>query len=361
MTLWRIARLRGVASFLVAVVAVTVVGCGAPSRSNAAPEIINPTGLGISGGHGWQALSQTELDRQLTIVADTGAKWIRIDLDWSGIEPRRGHQDWADSDRVVNSARAHGLYVLAILTYTPRWAMRDRTGDDKAAPDPALYGQFVADAIERYRSKIRHWEVWNEPNIDTFFRPKPDVGLYAQLLHQAAMAVRVRQPGGQVIVGGLAPAADDGTDIAPTTFLERLYALGAESDFDAVALHPYSYPEPPSVSGRDNAFGNLSRVRAIMDRHGDIGKRVWPTEFGAPTGTASSAVSEETQARIVAEGLGVMATMRGLGPVFVYSLVDAGDDRADQEDNFGMLRRDYSAKPAFAVLRANAKALDVPR
>ena len=39
-----------------------------------------------------------------------------------------------------------------------------------------------------------------------------------------------------------------------------------------------------------------------------------------------------------------------------HPLLDAGDNRDDLEDNFGLLRRDYTEKPALAVLRAHAEA-----
>ncbi|TCJ97234.1 hypothetical protein DFR71_3275 [Nocardia alba] len=339
----------------------TLLGCSTPTTPTVLDEHMNETGLGIAGGHPWLSMSASELDRQMAGVVDAGATWIRMDLDWSLIEHDRGRKDWSMTDRVVRSARSHGLHVLAILTYSPPWARQNPGAGNKAAPNPALFGQFVADAVDRYRDQIRHWEVWNEPNVTSFFAPLPHVGLYAQLLHQAATAVRTRQPGGQVLVGGLAPAADNGRDIAPTTFIERLYALGSAPDFDAVAVHPYSYPELPAAPSRDNAFHNLTRIRAIMDARGDTSKRLWPTEFGAPTGTGARAVDEQTQAEILGGGLDLIAQMPLVGPVFVYSLIDAGDDRQDLEDNFGMLRRDYSAKPALAQVRARAEVLGAGR
>lgn len=339
----------------------TLLGCSTPTTPTVLDEHMNETGLGIAGGHSWLSMSAGELDRQMAGVVDAGATWIRMDLDWSLIEHDRGRKDWSMTDRVVRSARSHGLHVLAILTYSPPWARQNPGAGNKAAPNPALFGQFVADTVDRYRDQIRHWEVWNEPNVTSFFAPLPNVGLYAQLLHQAATAVRTRQPGGQVLVGGLAPAADNGRDIAPTTFIDRLYALGSAPDFDAVAVHPYSYPELPAAPSRDNAFHNLTRIRAIMDARGDTSKRLWPTEFGAPTGTGARAVDEQTQAEILGGGLDLIAQMPLVGPVFVYSLIDAGDDRQDLEDNFGMLRRDYSAKPALAQVRARAEVLGVGR
>ncbi|MFC4128051.1 beta-xylosidase [Nocardia rhizosphaerae] len=351
MTLWRIAR----ASVTVIVLA-AMLGCAPEPTASSEP--VARSGLGISGGHSWLQLGAAELDKQMGLVAETGATWVRIDIDWSVIEPVRGSQDWSATDRAVRAARAHGLSVLAILTYAPAWASpHGGEGGSKAVPQPVLFGRFVGDAVAHYRDQISHWEVWNEPNAGAFFAPRPDVAVYAHLLRQAAEAVRARQPHGQVIVGGLAPALDDGRDIAPTTFVETLYALGAGKDFDAIAVHPYSYPELPDSASWYNAFTNLMRIRRIMDANNDGAMQLWPTEFGAPTGAGARAVSEQTQAEIIDQGLGMAAAIHDVGPVFVYSLVDAGQDPHDVEDNFGVLRRDYTEKPALAVVRRHAEVL----
>lgn len=342
------------------VVLATVLGC-APEPT-ASTDTVIPSGLGISGGHSWLQLSAEELDRQMGLVAATGATWVRIDIDWSVIEPVRGKQDWSATDRAVQAARAHDLSVLAILTYAPAWAgPHGGVGGSKAAPQPVLFGRFVGDAVEHYKDQIAHWEIWNEPNVTAFFAPRPDVATYAHLLRQAAQAVRARQPHGQVLVGGLAPADDNGQDISPTSFVEALYQLGADADFDAIAVHPYSYPELPDSQSWYNAFGNLMRIRRIMDSHHDTAMQLWPTEFGAPTGTGARAVSEDVQARIIDQGLGLVTAIHDVGPVFVYSLVDTGPDSNDLEQNFGMLRRDYTEKPAVTVLRTHAEVLRAGR
>ncbi|WP_218716212.1 beta-xylosidase [Nocardia sp. MH4] len=333
----------------------TVSGCATIVPTT--PTDTAPAGLGVSGGHAWLESGAAELDRQMGIVAASGATWVRIDLDWSVIEPQRGRQDWSATDRAIDAARAHDLSVLAILTYAPAWAgLHEGAPSSKSVPQPVLFGRFVGDAVDRYRDQISHWEIWNEPNVTAFFAPRPDIGVYAHLLRQAALSVRSRQPHGQVIVGGLAPATNNGQDIAPTSFVELLYELGAAADFDGIAVHPYSYPELPASPAWYNAFGNLMAIRRIMDANSDTSALLWPTEFGAPTGTGARSVSEAVQAEILDQGLGLIATMHDVGPVFVYSLLDAGDNRDDLEDNFGLLRRDYTEKPALAVLRAHAEA-----
>ena len=52
-----------------------------------------------------------------------GITWIRMDLSWTTIQPDGpSSYKWGAFDRVINGARARGLKVLPILTWTPDWA-----------------------------------------------------------------------------------------------------------------------------------------------------------------------------------------------------------------------------------------------
>jgi hypothetical protein len=93
-----------------------------------------------------------------------------------------------------------------------------------------------------------------------------------------------------------------------------------------------------------------------MVGNGDGDKQIWGTEFGAPTGTARPSVSEAAQASFVTEGYARWRARPFDGPLFWYSFRDAGTDRSDVEQNFGLLRHDFSPKPSFAAYQAAARA-----
>ena len=73
----------------------------------------------------------------------------------------------------------------------------------------AAWGRFLAAAVDRYgpngsfwalhpelpRLPIRAWQIWNEQNSPTFFRPRPNVRAYAELLAAAHDAIAARDPG----------------------------------------------------------------------------------------------------------------------------------------------------------------------
>jgi hypothetical protein len=316
--------------------------------------------IGVAVGTSLLTLSDADLGRALDLTVAAGIRWIRFDVAWSSIEATQGTYDWSVTDRVVDAARARGLSILGIVDTTPEWArLPGATDDDFSLPaDVGAFGDFAGRAAQRYRDRISTWEVWNEPNITPFAAPRPSVQRYSAMLSAASRAIRSSGPPGvRIVTAGLSPAVDKGGDIAPTTFLDELYRVGDKRDWDAVGTHPYSYPYLPLDGGsrRFNAFAQLTRLYATMQRNGDGGKQLWITEYGAPTGGSSEQrVSQQFQADSLWSAIMYARRAMHFGPFFVYSLRDAGTDNSDVEDNFGILREDFSPKLAYDAVRRAA-------
>ena len=345
--------LRRVATVLLSVL-VAVTALVLPTSPAVAADA-DPSRVGFSNGGGFPWLSDENLARELDLIRSSGARWVRVDFDWSGVEHVRGQYDWKNLDRVVGAVRSRGLQVLALPAYTPDWARPAGTSSHTPPSDPAPFAAFVAAAAARYVPQgVTAYEIWNEPNIRNFWAPKPDVAAYAALLKATASAVRAAAPGAQIVTAGLSPASDtaDGAYVDPRTFLRRLYELGAQSSFDAVGVHPYSFPALPSDASTAswNTFQKMFEMRAYMVSKGDAGKKIWLTETGAPTGTSAQAVSEQKQAAIVSDTLSAVRGLDWAGPVFFYSTRDGGTDLTNREHNFGLLRKDFSPKQAWSTL-----------
>lgn len=347
-------RTRRVAVLAAALVAALLAGT-ALTASGRDDRPTLATASGFSPGGDFPLLSPEELARDLEAAASTGARWMRIDFSWSRVERTRGRYDWTDLDRVTAAVDAAGMDVLALPAYTPDWARVPDCEGNKCAPaDPDDFARFVTAAVERYGPDlVSAWELWNEPNIPSFWKPAPDVEAYAELLKASAAAVKAVRPDATVLSAGLSPARTDGTSIAPVEFVERLYELGVMSQVDAVAVHPYSGTALPLTPGTEewNTFLQMEQVHAVMAAHGDGGKGVWGTEFGVATGNDRRATSEQQQAAVIAEGLERLRdrTWPWLEVLLVYSLRDTADDPDDWQSGFGLLRHDRMPKPAFAV------------
>ncbi len=141
-----------------------------------------------------------------------------------------------------------------------------------------------------------------------------------------------------------------------------MYANGAKGYFDALSVHPYCYPAMPddTTTGSWNTFQRLPLVHDVMAANGEAGKQIWLTEYGAPTGTGTDAVSETKQAEMLVAGLTTAAAWSWTGPLFYYGGRDRGTDLADREQNFGYVRSDFSSKPAHSALVAALSGTTTP-
>lgn len=307
-------------------------------------------GLHFRGG------DATAIKRQFDLMTVMNVTWVRIDLDWSAIENQQGQFDWALTDTFVDEAAAHHIKVLGVVAFTPEWA-RPATVDD----DPELlrhyrpenladFATFARIAAERYSSRgVHSWEIWNEPNSGKFWPPLQNADEYGELFRQAAAAIRGVDAEATVLIGGLTTtpdAPDPGT--SPVDFLEHLYGNGTAQLADGVAAHPYSFPSLPmdTVQERKGGFADLPALHAVMEDHDEGGKKIWITEFGAPTGTGERAVSEEKQAATLLQARQQVEDWDWAGPLIYYELIDGGTDPTDIEQNFGVLREDLAPKAA---------------
>ena len=308
------------------------------------------TAVDVGFSPGFQVLQEStnELHRDLSGIRTLGARRLRVDISWAAVQPSEGEFQWTATDRVLEAARKAGLRVLAVLCYEPSWA---RTGDPGHAHpvDPTLFAEFAAAAATRYRRLVDAWEVWNEPNTRRFWPSGPDPAAYAQLVEAAAPRLHAADPGSVVVAGALAPAtaAADGSEIPPETFLRDVYDRTDPELFDAVSVHPYSYPALPTGNQPWNLFARLADLRAVMVAAGDGDARLWITEYGAPTGRSKASVSQRRQARMLVTAYRVWRRLDHAGPLFFYSYRDRGRRLADVEDNFGVLR--YGRRPKLAL------------
>ena len=325
----------------------------------------------------WGSADTAEMDRQLDWAKGAGAGLVRVDVGWASMEKDgKGRYDaWYLSkvDAVVDKAEARGLKVLFTFWETPCWASEapddvkqgcagqwwGRDVQRYPPVNPADYGDALAYMVRRYGSRVAAWEIWNEPNLDYFFITPQPVAEYAQLVKAGYRAAKAADPSATIVAGSLADA-DFG-------FTEAAYRQGVKGHFDAWSVHPYSGDRSPLHRNEDQYIRysfvrGVPAVRDVMLREGDD-KPVWLTEFGWSTCTVRNArsydncVSESTQAQYLTEAYRQMRSWSYVPVGVWYNLRDRGTDLGDRVSNYGLVRHDGSAKPAYAAFRAASAEL----
>jgi GH35 family endo-1,4-beta-xylanase len=329
------------------VVAMSVVG----QRAVTAEAVTPPQdGYGFSVGAPMTYMSNIDADRELDAAAKTNASWLRVLIDWHLVEPMPGAFNWGYVDHWVNGARKRGLKVLGLIAYTPDWARAPGSYFSAPPLDPNTFAAFAEKVVQRYRDRIADWEIWNEPNVPLFFGQVPDrAARYTELLKVTYPAIKASQPDSTVIAAGLsrAWAPDD-----PPAFVNSMYELGVKGSFDAMAMHPYVYPNGLATDDH-NGWSDVEKVHRLMVDNGDGGKKIWMTELGAPTSAPSAAgVSQAEQARQITDILWKSAESGFSGPAFIFSIRDVDTaDQDNEQDNFGaLLTSDWQPKAAASVL-----------
>jgi hypothetical protein len=316
--------------------------------------------VGIAGGSSLSKLSQSELNTQLDQMVEAGITWVRFDIEWGLVQynsPSKSH--WVEYDRLIDALNARGLKSLGIIVFTPEWARDPKCGGGAKCPpkDPNQFATFAGEIVRRYKDKgVHHWEIWNEPNSYGFWATKTNCVAYTELLKTTYPVIKLNDPEAFVITGGTAPAATDGNNISRLDFLKCIYENGGKGYFDAVGDHPYTFPNLPSGNNA-NAWGQMSKtnpsLRGMMIANGDSDKKIWMTEFGAPTNGPDSNwyISEAKQVEMMSDTMKIYKTYDWAGPIFWYTIKDGGTSTSTVENFFGLIRIDGTPKPAYNVLK----------
>jgi len=232
-----------------------------------------------------------KMQRTLQMVRELGAPWIVEYFPWPYIEPEEGEFTWGHSDVVIKHAENQGLTVIARLGWVPAWARPDSDEQETTltyldADHCGDFADFVATFVARYRGRVEHVIIWNEPNLsfEWGYRPVDPEG-YVELLRTVTPRAHAANPDVLVLAGALAPPLEpegSAAGLSDLVYLERMYQAGAAPYFDALAAHAYglTFPpeEPPAPDVID--FRRVELLREIMVTYGDGSKLVYVTEAG---------------------------------------------------------------------------------
>jgi arabinogalactan endo-1,4-beta-galactosidase len=334
--------------------------------------------VGMIGDLTW-GQSQSDVDREVALMKDTGVRWVRANVNWRWLEPNaKGTIDQgvlAQYDYAIDRARAAGLAVLMpISDGVPYWASGDP--NKKIVNGQRQWNQYYPPAnmgdfaditrfvVEHYKAKgVQAYEIWNEPNMAWFWQPGPNAGQYAQMLKAAYPAVKSADPTATVVMGGLSKNDFE--------YLEDVYRAGGGPYFDAVAVHPYTYGVDPTVSwngvnaGEDpnrisyNAFPAIKEIRSTMTAFGDSAKQVWLTEFGYSTTSKDGGVSPTQQADFLIKAYRYVEQFPWVHSIFAYQIRNNPfyGDQDSYEGQFGLTTAAWQPKPALAALKSYAAGL----
>lgn len=299
-----------------------------------------------------QWLSSPDLTTHLDEADALSVAWVRVAISWCSIQSSGPTTyNWTAYDKVVNAAKAHGLYVLAQIGCTPSWANGGQAWDyPPNSANMGAWANFTAQVVKHYSPLgVKDYEIWNEPNNTYFFMPAPNAATYVTMLKAAYTAIKQADANAIVVTGGIGYVSS--TDPGPTSYLQSLYADGAKGYFDVVGWHPYPYSWPALPSNSETGWSYMVQGHSIMAANGDGAKPIWATEYGYPSAGASWA-TEAQQSAAASAALNLWNSYSWSGAFFWYNEVDYQDATSGTGAFFGLYRQDWSHKPAWATYHA---------
>ncbi|MBN1922791.1 MAG: hypothetical protein JW892_16195 [Anaerolineae bacterium] len=296
-------------------------------------------------------------------AATSGAGWTRVTFEWNQIQPT-GPESWVEypvADAVLDAERAAGREVVGLLVTAPGWAWAQFGGKNVPAglelpiDDPGnLWATFVRQMVSRHRNRIRHWIIWNEPDIwGTDFQSwGGTVEEFARLTEVAYRVARESNPNAIIHLPAITHWWD--ANYGRELFMERLLnALAAIPEaekygyfFDAFTLHLYF--------NVDTIYDLSQHYHGLLHAHG-LSKPLWIVETNAPPSNDPAwpiqgpnfNITLEEQAGFMIQGI-AMALAAGAERTAIYKMADREGDHVNAEP-FGLVRLDGSRRPAFTA------------
>lgn len=237
---------------------------------------------------------------------------------------------WQSLDQIVRGADGLGMSLLLTpASPIPDWAGRSGRSDLRD-PIPSEYGAFVAATARRYGGsfrpgsdhppncpnllcpppgredplpRVRHWALWNEPNLDVYLQPQFRGGrpyspsLYRRLFLAGQQGLAESGHGSDQLLIGETATSGGRDGVNPLDFVRGVLCLdrrfGPAGPCQPLrasgwAHHPYGYTFPPYLKTPNRGLidvAELGRLTGLLKRAYEAGATsrplgVWLTEFG---------------------------------------------------------------------------------
>lgn len=320
-----------------------------------------------------------EIPAAVKLLREAGVQWQREEIFWDRVQRLPGGPyDWDGDengrynyDLAIAAQAQAGIRLLGLLDYNPAWFKGKNPQLDEWIDN---WGDFVYNAVARYgrdRGQIKHWELWNEPNLAAsgYQSGLYTVADFVRILEVGRAAALAADPEAKIVMGGLAsiwsePPSPHNYDYFD--YLDQVGRLGGWNYVDIIAIHPYRPDAPEGDAWRRvqslTFQQELERLDDLLRTYGP--KPVWITELGWSTSRAWPGVDPDTQAFFLVRAYILAIAHPSVEKVFWYDFRDDTDPRApyerpvhndyEVEFHYGLIRRTYPLNPRRRDLRKPA-------
>ncbi len=230
-----------------------------------------------------------------------GQNWNRLHGDngkwsyWSGVEPQKGN--WTFHPKRMQTFRDAGFALIGVWLHCPGWARIERQNnngwpDNWWQPrDYAEYEEYVRQVTKAYAPYIQHWQIWNEPWGEFWFKEwRPELGSQHQwhagpdpegdYVRISELAYKAgKETNEDILVMGMhATIGDKGK-----SWMKKMLKRDAEQYGDALSFHAYAGGNLQGMLSEDpnQLAGRLEKyIMAPIAKKGGVATEqdIWLTE-----------------------------------------------------------------------------------
>lgn len=262
---------------------------------------LNPYGINVFLN---EEVEPAKREQTVRLAQEAGYHWLRQEFPWQDIEihgkgdfeDRRNppaRSAWDKYDEIVALAEKYGMELIVRVSTPPVWTRAEGDAVGTFAPPDNYedFGDFVYALVDRYKGRIKYYQLWNEPNIYPEWGAYPiSPEDYTELLKVGATRAREADPNVVIIAGALASTIElapdapaPGNALNDLIFLQRMYDAGAAPYFNIMAMQAYGLWSGPTDQRMHPRVMNYARpefIRDLMVRNGDATKPIWISEMG---------------------------------------------------------------------------------
>ncbi|MCQ4305181.1 hypothetical protein [Stutzerimonas frequens] len=282
--------------------------------------------------------------RAYAMMRDAGITSVRTDAHWAYVERQPNQLKIEPSwQRYLKETARHGLSTQFILGY----GNQHHGGGEKPRSEPvrAAYNRYVDFVTENLKGQVAYYEIWNEWDVEDPRDPAFTQD-YARLIADAAGIIRQRDPAATVLAGAVTSQGIE------SGFALRLLENGLMQSVDGLSLHPYVHCRGWRRNTPEAWIDWMAEVDKELTRAAGRPVPLYLTEMAWPSHQGACGIDENLQAAYLARAFFLARTLPNIKGMWWYDFRNDGTDKTEREHNFGLVRQDFTPKPAYPVLAA---------
>jgi polysaccharide biosynthesis protein PslG len=333
-------------------------------------------------GVGFECLDRDMWDANQAwpVLDDLGVKWARVQTGWAKTEKTPGVYDFEWLDEIVDKLIERGVTPWLSISYgNPLYTREMNTAPRGASPSlqacdefgvgfPPIHSQeerqgwqhYVRALVRHYRDRVTHYEVWNEPDLLSFWKCGPKASEYVDLVRLTAGPLREEQPDARLIGGAIAW----GMTVWSVKYLDDCMKAGLHELIDIITYHGYkSVPERHSTQEIAAFTHVVNQYKPSLPYwQGEAGMQSYVPEAARGLAALSTTTcSEPIQAGMLLRRQ-LLELSNGCSMTSYFHMADfASYAEIKQTFHYGLVRlKDGSPKPAYYAMQSLCTLLHDP-